>query len=75
MARLPRISGMKAVKAFYKDGWFMARQTGSHVIMVKSGRMVTLSVPKHRELDRGTLRKLIRLAGLSVGEFVELLRR
>ena len=47
MARLPRISGMKAVKAFSKDGWFMARQTGSHVIMIKSGHMVTLSVPKH----------------------------
>jgi predicted RNA binding protein YcfA (HicA-like mRNA interferase family) len=38
---------MKAVKAFSKDGWFMARQTGSHVIMVKTGYMVTLSVPKH----------------------------
>ncbi len=75
MARLPRIAGMKAVKAFSKDGWFMARQTGSHAIMVKSGRMVTLSVPKHRELDRGTLRKLIRLAGLTVDEFVELLQR
>ena len=75
MARLPRISGMKAVKTFSKDGWFMARQTGSHVIMVKSGRVVTLSVPKHRELDRGTLRKLIKLAGLTVDEFVELLRR
>jgi len=75
MVRLPRISGMKAVKAFSKDRWFVARQTGSHVIMVKSGRMVALSVPKHRELDRGTLRKLIRLAGLSVEEFVELLRR
>jgi len=47
MARLPMISGMKAVKTFSKDGWFMARQTGSHVIMVKSGRVVTLSVPKH----------------------------
>ena len=66
---------MKAVKAFSKDGWFMARQTGSQVIMVKSGRMVTLSVPKHRELDRGTLRKLIRLVGLNVDEFVDLLRR
>ena len=75
MARLPRISGMKAVKAFSKDGWFVARRTGSHIIMIKPGYMVTLSVPKHRELDRGTLRKLIRLAGLTVDEFVELLRR
>lgn len=28
---------MKAVKAFSKDGWFVARQTGSHIIMIKSG--------------------------------------
>ena len=72
MAKLPRISGMKAVKAFNKAGWFAARQTG-HTIMVKPGSEVTLSVPRHKELDRGTLRKLIKLAGLSVDEFVELL--
>jgi len=75
MARWPRISGSKEVKAFSKDGWLMVSQPGSQVIMVKPGYMVTLSVPKHRELDRGPLRKLIRLAGLSVDEFVELLRR
>ena len=43
MAKLPRISGMKAVKAFNKAGWFVARQTG-HTIMVKPGSEVTLSV-------------------------------
>lgn len=72
MAKLPRISGMEAVKAFNKAGWFVARQTG-HIIMVKSGSTVTLSVPRHKELDRGTLRKLIKLAGLTVDEFVGLL--
>jgi len=73
MAKLPRISGMEGVKAFNKAGWFVARQTGSHIIMVKPGSDVTLSVPGHKELDRGTLRKLIKLAGLTVDEFVELL--
>jgi hypothetical protein len=38
-----------------------------------SRRSVTLSVPRPKELDRGTLRKLIKLAGLTVDEFVELL--
>ncbi|MFQ6056725.1 MAG: type II toxin-antitoxin system HicA family toxin [Methanosarcinales archaeon] len=71
MAKLPRISGMEAVKAFNKAGWLVARQTGSHIIMVKSGSKVTLSVPRHKELDRGTLRKLIKLAGLTVDEFIE----
>ena len=72
MAKLPIISGMEAVKAFNKAGWFVARQTG-HTIMVKPSSKVTLSVPRHKELDRGTLRKLIKLAGLTVDEFVELL--
>jgi predicted RNA binding protein YcfA (HicA-like mRNA interferase family) len=73
MAKLPVISGTKTVKAFNKDGWFVARQTGSHIIMVKAGSEVTLSVPNHRQLDRGTLRKLIKLAGLTVDDFVALL--
>jgi predicted RNA binding protein YcfA (HicA-like mRNA interferase family) len=73
MSKLPVISGLKAVKAFSKAGWVMARQTGSHIIMVKDNSVVTLSVPKHNEIDRGTLRKLIDMAGLTVEEFMELL--
>ncbi|MCD4800793.1 MAG: type II toxin-antitoxin system HicA family toxin [Methanococcoides sp.] len=73
MAKLPRISGMKAVKAFNKSGWSVARQTGSHIIMIKNDYKVILSVPIHNELDRGTLRKLIKSAGLTVEDFVRLL--
>jgi len=72
MSKLPIISGIKAVKAFNKAGWVVARQTGSHMIMVRQSSIVTLSVPKHDEIDRGTLRKLINLAGLTVDEFVKL---
>ncbi len=73
MVKLPRISGMKAVKAFNKSGWSVARQTGSHIIMIKNDYKVILSVPRHKELDRGTLRKLIKSAGLTVEDFVRLL--
>jgi len=45
--------GPKAVKAFSKAGWIAARQTGSHLIMVKEGSMVTLSVPMHNEDENG----------------------
>ena len=72
MPTLPIISGTKAVKAFTKDGWFVARQTGSHIILVKAGFEVILSIPNHRELDRGTFRKLVKLAGLTVDDFVAL---
>jgi predicted RNA binding protein YcfA (HicA-like mRNA interferase family) len=73
MSKHPVISGLKAVKAFSKAGWVIARQTGSHIIMVKDNSVVTLSVPEHNEIDQGTLRKLIDTAGLTVDEFVELL--
>jgi len=73
MAKLPLVSGAKAVKAFTKAGWTTSRQTGSHLIMIKQSSIVTLSIPMHSEIDRGTLRKLINLAGLSVEEFLDLL--
>jgi len=73
MSRLPNISGREAVKAFSKAGWIISRQKGSHMIMTKSDSTVILSVPLHDDLDRGTLRGLIGLAGLTVEEFVELL--
>ena len=54
MPGLPTLSGREVVRAFTKDGWQMVRQRGSHMIMVKSGHMATLSVPDRR----GTLRGL-----------------
>jgi predicted RNA binding protein YcfA (HicA-like mRNA interferase family) len=75
MAQLPVISGRDLVRTLAKDGWQMARQRGSHIILVKDGHMATLSVPDHREVARGTLRSLIRSSGLSVDEFLELLRK
>jgi predicted RNA binding protein YcfA (HicA-like mRNA interferase family) len=73
MPSLPRINGRTALKAFANDGWTLARQKGSHMILVKDGSWATLSVPDHRELAPGTLRGLIRAAGLTVDEFMALL--
>ncbi len=73
MPRLPVVSGKEAVKAFEKAGWHVDRQRGSHVVMLKMGHIASLSVPQHRELAPGTLRSLIRMAGLSIEQFVALL--
>jgi len=73
MAKLPIISGKKALKAFRKAGWRPVRQTGSHVIMVRENYAVTLSIPMHKAVKRGTLSGIIKDAGLSVEEFVRLL--
>ena len=75
MASLPVLSGREVVKAFTQDGWQTARQRGSHIILIKSGSMVTLSVPDHREVAKGTLRSLIRSSGLTVDEFATLARK
>ena len=73
MARLPLISGAEAVKVFGRAGWRPDRQRGSHVILLKQGQIASLSVPQHAQLAPGTLRSLIRAAGMSVLEFSSLL--
>jgi len=74
MAKLPVVSGSDAIKAFERGGWHVDRQHGSHVIMIKPGNIASLSIPLHRVLAPGTLRKLIRATGISVDEFIKLLK-
>jgi predicted RNA binding protein YcfA (HicA-like mRNA interferase family) len=72
MSKLPVCSGADAVRAFRGMGYEVDHQTGSHIILRNpSGRR--LSIPNHRELAKGTLRALIREAGLSKEQFEALL--
>lgn len=64
------MSGREVVRIFETFGWQDVRQRGSHIILVKEGARATLSVPDHKEVARGTLRSLIRAAGLTVEEFI-----
>ncbi|MBL7223952.1 MAG: type II toxin-antitoxin system HicA family toxin [Candidatus Brocadiae bacterium] len=73
MAKLPVVSGARVVRAFERAGWRIARQRGSHVVLIRTGHIASLSVPQHREVAPGTLRALIRAAGLTVDEFAALL--
>jgi predicted RNA binding protein YcfA (HicA-like mRNA interferase family) len=72
MSRQPVCSGRDAVGAFGRIGYQIDHQTGSHIILRHSnGRRLT--VPDHRELAKGTLRSLIRQAGITKDQFAELL--
>ena len=73
MTRLPQISGQECVNALVRTGFHVRRQRGSHIIMQRDEPFAQLVVPDHRELDRGTLRGIIRQSGLSVEEFRALL--
>ena len=74
MPRLPVLSGKEAVEVFLKAGWRYTRTEGSHIVLTRSGYLFSLSVPNHRELKRGTLRGLIRKAGLSIEEFCNFMK-
>jgi predicted RNA binding protein YcfA (HicA-like mRNA interferase family) len=73
MSRLPRVSGRECISALQKAGFMVKRQEGSHIVLRRQEPFSQVVVPDHSELDRGTLRAIIRQSGLSVDEFVSLL--
>ncbi|MFH1504679.1 MAG: type II toxin-antitoxin system HicA family toxin [Candidatus Omnitrophota bacterium] len=74
MSKLPVISGKECVKALGRAGFCFKRQEGSHITLRRDEPFAQMVVPNHKELDRGTLRAIIRQAGLSVDEFVGLIK-
>lgn len=72
MTGLPVVSGRACIRALEKAGFRILRQRGSHISMLREDPFAQLIVPDHAELDRGTLRAIIRQSGLSVEQFVEL---
>lgn len=74
MTILPRVSGRAVVTALAKIGYARDRQKGSHIVLRRieypHRRIV---VPDHREVAKGTLRAIIKHAGLTVEQFSELL--
>lgn len=73
MLRLPVIPGRELIAALGRLGYEVSRTRGSHARLVCAGRP-SVTVPLHRELDRGTLRAILAEAGLSAEELRELLR-
>lgn len=74
MSRLGGFSGRDVVKALTKVGYVLDRQRGSHMILRRTVQPYRrLVVPNHKEIAKGTLRSIIRQAGLTVDEFIKLL--
>ncbi len=71
MPKLPFVSGPKAARALARLGFERKRQKGSHLVM-RRGSAVCV-VPMHREIDQGTLRGVLRQAGISEDAFMEAL--
>jgi len=74
MSILPQVSGKEVILALSKIGYKKDRQKGSHIVLRQTNyphrRIV---VPNHKELAKGTLRKIIKQTGLTLEEFKKLL--
>lgn len=75
MPKLPVVSGIKVVKALAKIGYEIDHQTGSHMILRhKEPPHRRLTIPNHDEIAKGTLLAIIRQSGLTIKEFIDLLK-
>jgi predicted RNA binding protein YcfA (HicA-like mRNA interferase family) len=73
VSKLPSVSGRECVRALAKVGFSLRRQEGSHMILRRDDPFAQVVVPDHQELDRGTLRAILRQAAIEVTRFIELL--
>jgi predicted RNA binding protein YcfA (HicA-like mRNA interferase family) len=72
--RLPVVSGAELIRALTKKrGYYIRSQEGSHVHL-RHPEYPPLTIPNHREIARGTLRAILRQAGISPDEFRTLVR-
>jgi len=61
------------MSALAKAGFHFKRQEGSHIVLRRDTPFAQVVVPNHKELDRGTLRAILRQADIEVDEFLKLL--
>jgi len=74
LSKLPVVSARELCKILRKIGYLPDHQSGSHIVLrQETPPHRRLTVPDHKEIARGTLRAIIRQAGLTVDEFRELL--
>ncbi len=72
MSKLPQISGKECIKTLGKAGFYIKRQKGSHIILCRDEPFTEVVIPNHKNIDKGTLRAIIRQSKLEVDEFIEL---
>jgi predicted RNA binding protein YcfA (HicA-like mRNA interferase family) len=74
MTKQPVVNGSECIRALQKAGFVIKRQKGDHVIMKRANPSARVTVPNHRkDLKPGTLHEIIKEAGLTVDEFIQLL--
>ncbi|MDD4878202.1 MAG: type II toxin-antitoxin system HicA family toxin [Candidatus Nanoarchaeia archaeon] len=75
MPKLPVLSGKDIVKVLCKIGFAHVRTHGSHAILNKTipEGTITIPVPLHPELAKGTLKSIMKQARLELKDLLNLL--
>jgi len=76
MPKLPILSGKELIKILSKIGYVHIRTSGSHAILNKQDSVkgkITIPVPLHPELAKGTLKSIMRQAGLELEDLLRLM--
>ncbi len=72
---LPTVSGRDVVKLLTRIGFNIVGRKGSHIrLKKKNNRTLVAIVPDHKEIAKGTLKSILKQAGLTREEFLDLLR-
>lgn len=73
MPKLPTISGKEMIKVLSKIGFEHIRTKGSHAILSKENKdgKTTIPVPLHKELAKGTLKSIMKQAGINLDDLLE----
>lgn len=74
--KLPVVSGRRVIRVLERIGYCVVRQRGSHIRLRDEDDpdYLPVTVPDHKAIKPGLLRKILRDANLAVDEFVDLLK-
>jgi len=74
--KLPVVKARKVMSALEKGGFFIDHQTGSHVTLLNNKTNRRATIPLHsKDLKKGTLKNILKQAGINTQEFVNLLKK
>ena len=73
ISKPPLLSGRQIVKALQKIGYYKVSQRGSHIKIRNDAKEIMLIIPDHKQVDRWTLKGIVKDAEISIDEFLKLL--
>ena len=73
MTKLPLLAARKVIRALLRLGYSIDHQKGSHIVLKSEDGQRTIVVPDHDELDRGTLKAIIKQADIEIDDLLSVL--